>query len=202
MAQPINHTPSDGFTHVEWVTFRDWAGIEAFIQAFFAAQAAKTPEQMASEEAAWQAATVHGSHWDSIFRHVDFHTAGAEGPRPQYLSLSYYRARPGEESKVADLYGRAVAPVFQELMAEGVVGGYGLAVEELHSDPSWTHMGWSSMSSLASQDTIDAAFAAADAARSEDETKEIESSTRELFEPGSHWDRILVNVHLGGGGEG
>ena len=49
VGMPINHRANDAWNVVEWVTFRDWAAVDAFMKSFMAMEGTKTPEQAAAD---------------------------------------------------------------------------------------------------------------------------------------------------------
>ena len=197
VAQPVNHWPDDNWSHAEWVTFKDWEGVNQFVQAFIGAQMAKSEEQRAAEQAEWLEHVVPGSHFDAVNRHL---VVGEPGKveRPWYINLGFYKAKPGQSGEVKKVYEKYAAPVMKKLQADGAVGGYGLYTSEIHGDHSWSHVAWYFMPGLGARDAVRKGFDAAEAARSEEENKALQEKFEGAFEAGSHSDRILLITHLGG----
>jgi hypothetical protein len=199
VAMPIIHDGGDPSSHVEWVTFKNWAGVDAFMQAFLAAQGAKSDDEKKADMKAWQSMVVPGSHADSVHKLVD--SGAGSGARPAYIMVSYYQAKRGKFSEAMRVWRETTKPIYDELLAAGKVVNYGLFVPEIHRGEKWTHLGWYSAPNLASQDLVSQAFEAARAARSQEENTSLMRTYIEAFEPEGHSDQILAVVHYYNGTE-
>jgi hypothetical protein len=93
-------------------------------------------------------------------------------------------------------------PTMEGLQAAGAVGGFGLAVSEVHDGSGPSAMFWTAMPNLAAQDAVDAAFDAADEARGEEANKEMMKKFASAVDLDDHHDRIIMVVHNGGGSAG
>ena len=198
VALPVNHHAGDDWNVVEWVTFRDWAGVDAFMQAFMGMQMAKSPEQMMAEQEKWYSLIEPGSHRDEIWRHQ--HVSPGTG-RPAYIDLSYFPVKPGQAGPLKDLWLENAKSTLDGLQTDGTIGAYGLAGISVHdgvTPPSVVF--WTTMPNLAALDTTEAAFEATDKARGEEATKELMKSFMSKIELEGHHDRLLVVTHYGGGG--
>jgi hypothetical protein len=200
VGQPINHRAGDDWTHLEWVTFRDWAAVDTFIQGFMAMQMAKSPEQLMEEQEEWYSLVEPGSHYDAILRHQVLHPS--DMGRPAYFRLGYHTVKPGQGSAMQELFEENAVPVLSELQAAGTIGGFGLATSEVHGGTRGSHLFWYALPGLAAIDAVDAAFDAAAAGRSEEENKALMGKWMEALEWDAHHDRIIVVTHYGGGGGG
>ena len=78
-------------------------------------------------------------------------------------------------------------PMFEKLMADGAIQGFGLFIQELHGDHSWNVASWTTMSGLAGMDAVNKAFASMD--------PETMSQMMETIDWESHWDEVLTVAH-------
>lgn len=194
IAIPIVHDGSAPGLHYEWVSFIGWAAADQFMQSFMERRQALSDEEKAEMMAEWQAAVVPGSHFDMVN-----HSAHIGSPTPNpghsgYIHLSYFEARRGKWREATETYKEQVAPVYDQLLADGKILNYGLHRPAIHQGEDWTHMDWALTENLAARDDIDAAFEADDATRSEEENKARMEHFMELFEE-THSDQILLVVH-------
>lgn len=190
IAIPIVHSPRSHMNYMLWATMSDWSKVTDLQGGFMKLFASRTPEQMAAGQKAYQESVIDGSHHDSIIRHNVFGEA-EEGPPPQYLRIGYYQATPGNDSKVTEFYKKHIQPVYEKLMADGVISSFGLSSQEIHGAGDWTHAGWFTMSNLGAidtvQQTVDAIF-----------TPELGAEIGPMMDPSAHWDELLLIVHIGG----
>ena len=84
-----------------------------------------------------------------------------------------------------------VAPVYERLMIDGTLTGYGMYTQELHGEPGWTHIGWYTTADLGAVDAVDQAF-------QENFTAEQMTEARTVMDWSEHKDQVLLIVHLGG----
>lgn len=184
IAQPITHRGDDPYNVAEWATFTSWEAVDAFVAGFMAKQAAKSPEELAASREAYLSVTVPGSHYDYVNEVVH---AATNGERPGYISVGFQRARPGHERDLTELWQTHVQPMYEKLMAEGAIQGFGLFTPALHGDPSWTHASWSAMPGLAGISAQNKAFA--------EIQPEAIGRLMEVADWEAHWDEILAVVH-------
>jgi len=197
---PINHRAADDWNVMEWVTFRDWAAVDAFMQGFMAMQMAKSPEEMLAEQAEWQSLVEPGSHHDEILRHMV--VVPAAGKRPAYYDLAYFPAKPGQSEALRKLWVDNIQPTMAKLQAADVIYSFGLAETEVHDGSGPGVLTWTAMPNLAARDAIDAASDAAAEARGEDAQKELMMSFAATVDAAAHHDRIIMVTHYGGGNGG
>jgi hypothetical protein len=193
VAMPVVHDGDDAGTLIEWVTLAGYAGADAFMKEFMAQREAMGPEGNKAMMERYAAVMEPGSHSDTILRSI--HQGSGKAARPAYIHLSYYQARPGKGRDATAQFKEYTAPVYDQLVADGTINAYGLGVPDLHRGETWTHLVWFSSASLAARDKVDAAFEAADAARSEAELEARRQRWRETLDPAGHSDQILVVVH-------
>jgi hypothetical protein len=192
IAIPINHNPTDKWNYMLWATMSGWADVQTLQGGFMGLFASRTPEQMAENQKLYDEATVDGSHHDVIIRHhVHEVLAPGEGEPPKYFHISYWKAAPQGYDAMIDFYKDNVAPIMAEHKASGAVASYGISTQELHADPSWTHVTWYLVSDLA---TIDAVGTSLD----EGMDKDAVANIMPMMDYEAHWDQVLMIVHMGG----
>jgi len=193
IAMPVFHDGGDACSHLEWVVFNGWAGADAFMKKFMELRQSEGAEAGKAMAERWAAITEPGSHADFITRGV--HMGAGKPQRAAYIHLSYHKAKPGRYGALEDQYKKYVAPVFDKMVADGTVISYGLETPEVHRGEGWDFMTWWKSDSLARRDAMDAAFDAAEAARSEDERKARRESAQENMDWSGHSDQVLVVIH-------
>lgn len=196
----VNHRPDDDWNIVEWVTFRDWAAVDAFMQAFMGMQMAKSPEDMAAEQKEWLSLVEPGSHYDEIHRHMV--VVPSDGPPPGYFSLTSVPVKPGQGQNLKKLWEANVQPTLAELQAAGTIGAFGLAADEIHDGSGSNFLFWTALPNLAARDAVDAAMEADAKERGEEAQKKMMMDFYGAADFSAHADRIIMVTHSGGGGGG
>lgn len=188
IAIPINHRLTDTWNYVLWANMADWSKVGTLQAGFEKMFASRTPEEMAAMSEAYKEATVPGAHHDWVVRYqVMKQSTGDVVPR--YINVSYYSAKPGQD--LTPYYTKNVAPIYDKLLADGTITGYGMYTQELHGEPGWTHLGWYTMADLGSIDAVDRAFRTSF-------TEEMMNEAMEVMDWSTHKDQVLLIVHLGG----
>jgi hypothetical protein len=190
IAIPITHTPHDHMNFMLWANMSGWSKVGDLEAGFMKLFASRTPEQMAEGQQLYNEAVVEGSHHDWIIRH-QVYAQGDGSQAPKYFRIGYYKATPGNESKITGFYKKYLQPVYEKLLDEGAITSFGLSTQEIHGVGDWTHIGWYTMSDLGSIDKVQAATDAAF-------TEEMGAEIGPMMDPSAHWDQVLLIVHLGG----
>ena len=190
IAIPINHRLDDQWNVMLWAHMTDWAKVGELQAGFEKSFASRTPEQMAAMQAAWAEASVEGAHHDWIVRQQVF-SQGSGEKMPRYLDLGYFTAKPGMDQAMTEFFKTEIAPINEKMLAEGIITGYGVATQELHGEPGWSHIYWTAYADMADKDRADAFFWSnfSDAQM---------ASGMSLMDWSAHKDQILLIVHLGG----
>jgi hypothetical protein len=191
IAIPITHSARDDMNYMLWATMSDWSKVGELEAGFTKLFASRTPEQMAEMNKAYHDAVIEGSHHDRIIRHHVHKVGDLTKQQPKYFRIGYYKATPGNEAKITAAYKEHFQPIYQKLLDDGVITGYGLSTQEIHGVGDWTHIGWYTMADLGA---IDKVQAATENALSEEEAAAIGP----MMDPSAHWDQVLLIVHLGG----
>ena len=110
------------------------------------------------------------------------------GPPPKagvlpFTRYNFNKVKPGKGADYRRTWEKYNKPVFDKLVADGVVLAFGLAAEEVKTDGDWTHFVWIATATMADADKIGPAFAADRARRSEKERNEITEAFLEVTEP-------------------
>jgi hypothetical protein len=188
IAIPITHTPKDHMNYMLWANMDGWSRVGELEAGFMKLFASRTPEQMAAGQKLYQEAVEENSHHDWILRHKVYQQG--EAP-PKYFRIGYYKATPGNESKITAVFKEHFQPVYQKLLDDGVITSFGLSVQELHGVGDWTHVGWYTMADLGAIDKVQAATANV-------LSKEDAAEVGAMMDDSAHWDQVLLIVHMGG----
>ena len=205
VAMPVNHRPGDDWNVMEYVTFRDWAAVDAFMGRFMQTQMSKSPEEQKAEMEKWYSLIEAGSHYDTIYRHMIFEV-GADMSPPAYFNLGYYDANPGQGEALMGQFKKYGKPVLGKLMEAGTIKSWGVAVPEVHGGAAGSHVMWWGMDSLAARDAVVAGMEAAAKERGEEGQKAAMKEWMAAVDMSAHHDRIMMVTYKGGaapkGGEG
>ena len=192
METPMLRYPG-GTTHLIWFTVANYEGVEKVLTAMEArlaklaadeAQAARRGgRQMTTAER--QRATFDMSKTrDWLIR--DLVAGYGPPPKPGVLPVTRYnfiKVKPGRGADYRRTWEKYNKPVFDKLVADGVVLAYGLSAEDVKTDGDWTHFVWIATANMAGADKVGAAFAADRARRSEKERNEITEAFLDATEP-------------------
>ena len=106
----------------------------------------------------------------------DYHSRSGHWPvfrRPAgvlpFTRFNFLKVKPGKGGEFRKAWEKYNKPVFDKLLADGVVVAYGLAVEEIRTNGEFTHFVWYDVKDLASFDKVRAAFIADRDRRSQEE---------------------------------
>ncbi len=187
---PILRYPG-GTTHLIWFTVANWEGVEKVLTAMearlakLAADEARARPRPAMTTAERSRAVFDGSKTrDWLIR--DLVANYGPPPKPGVLPFTRYnfvKVRPGKGADYRRTWEKYNKPVFDKLVADGVVLAFGLAAEEVKTDGDWTHFVWIATPSMAAADKVGPAFAADRARRSEKDRNEITEAFLESTEP-------------------
>jgi hypothetical protein len=172
--ETIVHTP-DGPTHGTWWSSATAAGIEQARGELIKASSAST---------SLTAATVHRDYY---LRSLVSNGKSASGTGA-YLSVSSQLLKPGQGTEWRQQWEKYMKPVFDDLVAKGLLAGYSIDVEDVHTEsPGWRHVVTLSPN-IEAEDKVTAAFEAAAAKRSAEEQKAMTAANQAMVEPGAHRD--------------
>jgi len=188
---PVLRYPG-GTTHLIWYTVANWVGVdkvlsamEAQLQKLAAEDAKRTESAHASKQKApmttaerQQAVFDMSKTRDWLARDLvsNFGPPPSAGLLP-VTRYNFIKVKPGKSADYRKTWEKYNKPVFDKLIADGVVLAYGLSVEEVKTDGDFTHFVWMATADMSGIDKIGAAFAADRARRTDEE----QSSIAELF---------------------
>lgn len=86
-----------------------------------------------------------------------------------YTRFNFFKVKPGKSADFRKAWEKYNKPVFDKLVADGAVLGYGFAVEEIRTEGEFTHFVWYDVKDLASFDKVRTAFLADRDRRSQEE---------------------------------
>ena len=189
---PILRYPG-GTTHLIWFTVANWAGVEKVLNAM-EARLAKLATDEAQAARRGRAAMTTAERARAVFdgsKTRDWLTRDLVanfGPPPKagvlpFIRYNFNKVKPGKGAEYRRTWEKYNKPVFDKLVADGVVLAFGLAAEEVKTDGDWTHFVWIATATMADADKIGPAFAADRARRSEKDRNEITESFLEVTEP-------------------
>ena len=189
---PVLRYPG-GTTHLIWFTVANYAGVEKVLNAMEArlaklaadeAQAARRGNRgMTTAERA--RAVFDGTKTrDWLTRDLvsGFGSTPAAGVLP-FVRYNFVKVKPGKGPDYRRTWEKYNKPIFDKLVADGVVLAYGLAAEDVKTDGDWTLFGWIATANMAAADRSGPACAADRARRSEKERNEITEAFLDATEP-------------------
>jgi hypothetical protein len=179
-----------------WATAADWSGLGKVEKAFDDSRKGMKEDEQKAMMDAFLGVTVPEKETSFVVRHVVFN--GAPGGAPKYLMRHVFNVNPGKGRAAVNMYKEYNAPVYQKLLEDGVIEGYGVAVPDIHVGTAWTHTMWTMFSDLSQVDAIDRAFEAADEARSESVNEALDASWMQMHDRDAHWDSLMRISMYGG----
>ena len=187
METPLLRSPG-GTTHLIWFAVANWDGVEKVMNGMEAQQAkmaAAEVQSKAKTTAERQRETLDMSKTrDWLTRDI----VASFGPNPAagILPITRYnfvKVKPGKGGEYRATWEKYNKPVFDKLLADGVVLAFGLAAEEVKTDGDFTHFVWMATANMSGLDKIAAAFGADRARRTEAERKEITEAFTNVTDP-------------------
>lgn len=194
---PILRYPG-GTTHLIWFSVANWAGVEQVLNGMEAQLAKLAEEEAKAAEAARRKKQKPTMTTAERTREVfdmsktrDWLTrdlVSGYGPPPPagLLPITRYnfvKAKAGKGGDYRRAWEKYNKPVYDKLVADGVVLAYGVAAEEVKTDGEFTHFIWVATANMAAADKIGPAFTADRARRSEEERNAISDLFLSLTEP-------------------
>src|SRR6266478_1091497 len=142
-------------THFIWYAVADYAGVEK-VDSAMRAQIAKLNDEATKSGAAKKGQKSANS------------LSAPAGVLP-YSRYNFFKVKPGKGADFRKAWEKYNKPIFDKLMADGVILAYGLAVEDVRTEGEFTHFVWYDVKDLASLDKVRAAFIADRDRRSQEE---------------------------------
>jgi hypothetical protein len=160
-------------THWIWYVVNDWSGIEK-VDGAMRAQIAKFSSSDSTAAAGKKGAKPGASVSDRL-REIadmskthDYITRGIVSEESSstpagvlpYTRYNFIKVKPGKAADYRKAWEKYNKPVFDKLLADGVILGYGLEVEEVRTSGEFTHFVWLDTKDLGAMEKFRAAFLA------------------------------------------
>ena len=205
MDTPVLRYPG-GTTHLIWFSVANWDGVEKVLRGMEA-----QIQKLAAEDAK-RAETAHASKQKPALttaertREIIDMTKTRDwltrdlisnfGPPPPagFLPVTRYnfvKVKPGKAADYRRAWEKYNKPVYDKLVADGVVAAYGLGVEEVKTDGEFTHFIWFAGANISALDKVGPAFAADRNRRSEEERNAIAELFASVTEPDKARSMVL-----------
>lgn len=187
METPILRYPG-GTTNLIWFTVANMEGVDKVLTAMEAQQAKLEAEAKASKTkppSERLRETVDMSKTRDWLT-VDLVAQFGPNPAPGVLPVTRYnfiKVKPGKGADYRRTWEKYNKPIFDKLVADGVILAFGLATELIKTDGDFTHFVWLATANMAGLDKIGAAVAADRARRTEDERNSILQAFGDATEP-------------------
>lgn len=193
---PVLRYPG-GTTHLIWFSVANWAGVEKVLDGMEAQLAKLAAEEAKAAEAArrnkQKPAMTTAERTREVFdmsKTRDWLTrdlvSGYGTPPPAgllpFTRYNFVKVKAGKGGAYRRAWEKHNKPVYDKLVADGVVLAYGLAAEEVKTDGDFTHFVWIGTANMAAADKIGPAFAADRARRSEEERTAVADLFTSLIE--------------------
>ena len=169
-------------THFIWYAVADYAGVEKVDSAMraqiakFNDEATKSGGAKKGQKPAASLTARLGEIADMSKVHdyltrdlvIGLSASAPTGVLP-YSRYNFFKVKPGKGADFRKAWEKYNKPIFDKLMADGVILAYGLAVEDVRTEGEFTHFVWYDVKDLASLDKVRAAFIADRDRRSQEE---------------------------------
>lgn len=175
--ETIVHTP-DGATHGVWWTSPTIAGIE------------QTRTELVKAGAASSSLASATAHRDYLLRSLVGNGKSGSGTGA-YLTVSVQVVKADKGQEWRQLWDKTTKPILDGLVAQGVILGYSLDAEQVHTDNPGFRFIVTLLPNAEAEDKVGDAFRAAQAKASEQERQTITQSFQALLEPGMHRDQYM-----------
>ena len=179
----VVHT-EDGPTHTSWWAATSFAGVS---------------RALAELQKVSQLSEFSGvEHRDRLLRSVVYQSGKTAKLTSGFSHLAVTRVKPGKNREWRELYDKYNKPVSDKLLADGVILGYGVDLELIHTENPGFYGSWYLAPNAESVDKVNAAVAAAQQQATPVERRAIAAAFADVTVAGSHrdsLDRIIYYVH-------
>ena len=194
MQASMLRVPGSG-SHWIWYVVNDWSGIEKVDNAM-RAQIAKMSSTDSSAAAGKKGAKPAAAPMDRLGQIADLSkvhdyvtrslvsnesTAPMAGALP-YSRYGFVKVKPGKGGDYRKAWEKYNKPVYDKLLADGVIVGYGLDVEDVRTSGEFTHFTWIDTKDLAAMDKVRATFIADREHRTQEEQDAIANLFNSLLD--------------------
>ncbi|HEY6119077.1 MAG TPA: hypothetical protein VIV66_03910 [Pyrinomonadaceae bacterium] len=197
METPILRYPG-GTTNLIWFSVANYDGVDKVLNAMEAqlarlaadeakaADAARGSRQKSTMTTAERLRAVFDMSKTRDWLTRDLVSNFGPPPAAGVLPITRYnfvKVKPGKGADYRRAWEKYNKPVYDKLIADGVVLAYGLAVEDIKTDGDFTHFVWIAVANMAAADKVGAAFTADRARRSDEERNAINDLFVSMTEP-------------------
>lgn len=199
-------------THMIWWTCPDMAAFDKVFAAYEAAEKewadeyakladeARRKRQAAPKSVEERFLDMVDStrHRDWLFRTlVANFTSAAPPPNPRpYHWITMFHVKPGKGTEFRQLFDRYAKPTYDRLVADGVIVGYELGVEEAKSTDAFTHYVWVILPDLAAREKVRSTFMALNESRAPEAREAIEHLFLNTVDPAATRTFVQRTVYL------
>lgn len=176
-------------SYLYWVTGNDWAAMGKVEKAFEDNYKAMKEADRKAAMDAFLGATQPEKESSSVVRHAVI--KGTPDAKPVYLMRHAFKVKPGKGSAAMKMYKEYDVPVYDKLLAAGVITAYGVVVPEIHTGSGWTHVFWYMFTDMAQFDAMEKAWEEDEKTRSESVNEAIMSKWLEMHDRDAHWDSLM-----------
>ena len=169
----IVHT-EDGPTHGTWWIATSAAGLE------------QTRIELRNATRASDSLATATKHRDYYLRSLMAN--GKPGSGGGYLTVSSFLVKAGQANEWRQLWEKYQKPIYDDLVAKGLLVGYSIDVEDVHTDSNAWRFVATVSPNIDAEDKIGAAFDAVTAKLSPEEQKTRTLAGQAVLEPGAHRD--------------
>ena len=175
-------------THLIWIVVNDWAGVGKVQDAMAAqlaklaadeAKAGKRPSMTTAQRARETFDETKTRDWLTRDLVSGYGTKMPPNALP-YARYFFAKVKPGKGGEYRKTWEKYNKPVLEKLVAEGVVMAWGLSVEEVRTEGSFTHYTWVGVAQMSDWDKVRAAFIADRDGRSEEQQAVISDAFNKL----------------------
>jgi hypothetical protein len=194
---PILRYPG-GTTHLIWFSVAGYDGVDKVLTAM-EAQLAKLAADDAKAAVAVRARKQQPSMSTAERQRAVFDMSKTRdwltrdlisnyGPPPAagtlpFTRYNFIKAKAGKSAGYRSAWEKYNKPVYDKLLADGVILAYGFAAEDIKTDGDFTHFIWFATSNMAAMDKVGPAFNADRERRSAEEREAINEAFLDVTEP-------------------
>ena len=194
---PVLRSPG-GTTHLIWFSVENYGGVQKVLDAMEAQLAKLAADEAKANDAArakkQQPMMTTAERQREVFdmtKTRDWLTrdlVAAYGPTPgaatlPFIRYNFIKAKAGKGAAYRAAWEKFNKPVYDKLVADGVVLAYGLAEEAVKTDGDWTNFVWYATANMAAMDKVGPAFDADRTHRSQEERTAINDTFLSVTEP-------------------
>lgn len=172
-------------THAIWISVNDWAAMEKVRGAMdaqfskLAAEEAKAGKKTTMQRAREILDVSKTRDWLTRDLVSGYGNTMPKDVQP-YARYFFTKVKPGKTAEYRMAWEKYIKPVLDKLTADGVVMAWGLGVEEVKTEGSFTHFTWVATNGLGDWDKVRAAFIADREHRSQEERDAISHTFQHL----------------------